>query len=571
MGMGTSDGLPATAALFSDIRSLAFDPGGNLFVSLGDAHQVRRIEGATGRITRFAGTGSEGDSGDFGAASSALLSSPRGLSIDAARDVHFIDSGNGALRTIWTAVAEDSETASLSLVSGNAQSLTIGAQLGTSLAVRLRDAANANMPGGYTVTWEAVQDGSTFLVDTSKTNGSGIATALARASLKTGSHQFKASFRDIHGNHASGSPVTFTATATKPSAGTLFTLVNVDHTAGDPDLPAASTLARIPAPTGLARASNGTLYIGAGNQVFALSTEGVLTLVAGTGAAGFAGDDGPALAAKFSQAYSLALDESKSVLYVSDSGNDRIRAVDLSSGLISTYAGGGSAASPGYGDGGLATDASLSLSSGGDTSIGPDGALYFMDHNHDLLRRVDPTTGIINRLTVGTAADCNTSSIHLLGCGSSSTTCQMAWTASGELLIAGSFCSTSISNATVTIVRRASNGSLTYVAGKDTGVTTDGTTASNTRFDQIGGLAVLSNGDILVSVSSEHKIRRIASGTNLVTTVAGDGSYGYSGDYVPASQGVLNTPIAVLAIPGDGIVFGDSGNYAVRRIWGSGE
>ena len=127
-----------------------------------------------------------------------------------------------------------------------------------------------------------------------------------------------------------------------------------------------------------------------------------LSLIAGTGGSQSTGDGGPAISAQIGRPWGLALDEATSSLYFSDYQNSVVRKVDLSTGLISTYAGGGVAPSPGYGDSGFRTAAVLANPT--DVSLGPDGALYISDSGHNRIRRVAPN-GVIDAWL--SAGDCS--------------------------------------------------------------------------------------------------------------------------------------------------------------------
>ncbi len=105
-------------------------------------------------------------------------------------------------------------------------------------------------------------------------------------------------------------------------------------------------------PTGTAVDSSGDLYVVSYNEVREISAStGLITRVAGTGTAGYSGDGGLATSAKLSGPTGLAFDSSNN-LYIANKGNERIRKVNASTGIISTIAGNGTT---GYsGDGGLA-------------------------------------------------------------------------------------------------------------------------------------------------------------------------------------------------------------------------
>ena len=119
-------------------------------------------------------------------------------------------------------------------------------------------------------------------------------------------------------------------------------------------------------------------------------TPGTITSIAGNGLNAFSGDGGPATSASLHQVSFMTYDPTGG-LVVPDSGNNRIRRVDLTSGLITTLAGNGLAAYAG--DGGLATSASLNYPI--HAVYGPDGCLYISDSNSCVIRKVD-AQGIIS-------------------------------------------------------------------------------------------------------------------------------------------------------------------------------
>jgi DNA-binding CsgD family transcriptional regulator/sugar lactone lactonase YvrE len=144
---------------------------------------------------------------------------------------------------------------------------------------------------------------------------------------------------------------------------------------------------------GLAVANDGTLYIAdrAGNRVWMRPPGGHLSLYAGTGDAGFGGDDGAAIAARLDQPIGLGLDAHGN-LYIADSGNNRIRRVDGVARRITTVAGSGSSYGD-SGDGGPATEARLSFPFG--VAVARDGTLFIADTGNNRLREVTPSGRIL--------------------------------------------------------------------------------------------------------------------------------------------------------------------------------
>ena len=161
--------------------------------------------------------------------------------------------------------------------------------------------------------------------------------------------------------------------------------------------PAAEASFRLPA--GLALDPAGNLYVADSdnNRVRRIDRSGLITTVAGTGEAGFAGDGGPATNAQLNRPYSLALDPS-GALYASDLQNLRIRRIDRS-GQITTVVGSGVV---GYGgDGGPATAALLGLVTS--VVVDPQGTLFIADKLNRVVRKVD-TSGRITTVAGGKRA-----------------------------------------------------------------------------------------------------------------------------------------------------------------------
>ncbi|MFO0774392.1 MAG: SMP-30/gluconolactonase/LRE family protein [Nitrospiraceae bacterium] len=155
-----------------------------------------------------------------------------------------------------------------------------------------------------------------------------------------------------------------------------------------------ATAASLNIPSGLAVARDGTLYIADTRhhrirRVDAVT--GIITTVAGTGKAAFSGDGGPAIKAMLNEPVGVALDEDRGSLYIADQSNNRVRRLDFASGIIATVTGTGEA---GYnGDGIAATEASVAGPSG--LVVGPDGTLYVADTFNGRIRAIDPESGVI--------------------------------------------------------------------------------------------------------------------------------------------------------------------------------
>lgn len=215
---------------------------------------------------------------------------------------------------------------------------------------------------------------------------------------------------------------------------------------------------------------DGGWYLLDGNQIFKLSPQGELSPFAGTGAAGFSGDGGPALSAEFSAPRDIALD-TQGGMYVADTGNHRIRYID-SNGTVSTIAGNGDSGFSG--DNLVATNASLSSPAG--IAFSPDLGLFIADRGNNRIRHV----GL--------------------------------------------------------------DGVLTTIAGLGSvGFSGDGGPARNARISAPEGVEIGPSGEIYVADTGNQRVRRV-SHDGLIFTVAGTGVRGNAGDEGLAVDATLDSP-----------------------------
>jgi len=162
---------------------------------------------------------------------------------------------------------------------------------------------------------------------------------------------------------------------------------------GDGDF---ATNARLNSPAGVVCDPQGNVFIAdtKNNAVRRIdAATGKIATVAGTGELGYSGDDGPAVSAKLKACEGVAVNFAGD-LFICDTGNNVIRRVDAATGIITTYAGTGSALLPG--DGGLAVNANLKLPQG--IAIDPAGNVYVADSGFNRLRRIDFATTVITTL-----------------------------------------------------------------------------------------------------------------------------------------------------------------------------
>ena len=270
----------------------------------------------------------------------------------------------------------------------------------------------------------------------------------------------------------------------------------------------------------------GNLYIAeTGNHVVRkLSSAGIITTVAGSGVQGFSGDNGSATAARLDSPAGLALDAAGN-LYIADSHNHRVRKVDASTGTIATIAGTGLA---GYsGDNGPATAAKLDLP----TALGFDyaGNLYIADTDNHRMRRIAANTAVITTVA-GNGVEAFAGDNGPATAASIDSPNGLALDPAGNLYIAdthnGRVRKMNAATGVITTVAGAgfANGNVQMFGGDNGAATAAGLALPR-------GLTIDAAGDLYLSDSANHRIRRISPSGAITTvagqgteTFAGDGS-----------------------------------------------
>ncbi len=320
-------GGPAISAAINDPRGVTVDAAGNIYIAALASNRIRKVS-PDGTITTVAGTGRQGFSGDGGPAISAELNQPIRVEVDRAGNLYIADGSNYRIRKVDI-------HGIITTVAGN------GSPSGPTGDGGLATSAGIAGPG------DATPDaaGNLFVVE---------GTAVRKV--------------DTHG---------------------IITTVAGNGTRGYSGDGGPAVNAQLNNAVAVTVDAAGSLYISdQSNHRIRKVTNGIITTVAGNGAAGFSGDGGQATAAQLYDPVGTGLDAAGN-LYIADAGNDRIRVV-LTNGTIWTVAGDGSA---GYGgDGGPATLAALSNPHS--AAITSSGSLYFADDSNERIRLLTPVAQI---------------------------------------------------------------------------------------------------------------------------------------------------------------------------------
>ncbi len=486
---GTGDDNAAVEAQLNLPYDVAVDGSGNLYIADRSNHRIRKVDTA-GDISTVAGTGTAGFGGDGAGAAQAQINTPEGLAVDAAGNLYFADSGNHRIRKVDTA-------GDISTVAGNGR-VGFSGDGDKAVAARLNSPRNVAVDGS----------GNLYIAD--------------------------------FNNHRIRKVDTAGDISTVAGNGT----VGFDGDGG------AALEAQLNSARGVAPDGSGNLYIAdSGNhRIRKVDTAGDISTVAGTGTAGFSGDNNPAVQAQLDSPYDVAVDGSGN-LYIADRRNNRIRKIDTD-GDISTVAGTGR--SQYGGDNDLAVEAPVNFPSG--VALDGDGNLYIADTNNHRIRKVD-ASGIITTVAGGSIGD-----------GGPATQAQLDF--ARGLALDGSD-NLYIADTSHNRIRKVdAEGIITTFAGTGQfGYGGDNDPALEAQLRSPQGVALDGSGNLYIADTKNHRIRRVDAATENITRVAGRGtSGGYSGDGGPATAAKLDGPLSV-ALDGSGNLYiADTDNHRIRKI-----
>ena len=321
----------------------------------------------------------------------------------------------------------------------------------------------------------------------------------------------------------------------------------------------AATSATLSGPGGVAIASNGDIYFAdTGNNSIrkVAAATGIITTVAGNGSAGFSGDGGQATAAGIKTPEDVAV-ASNGDLYIADTGHNRIRKVTAATGIISTVAGSGSPGSSG--DGGAATSARLTTPDG--VVVASNGDFYIDDRGNDRVRKVTAATGIIT-------AYAGTGTAGYSGDGAAATLAKLNAPQGIDLASNGDLYVADTGNNVVRKVTAATGIITTYAGTGTAGSTGDGGAATSARLNGPKAVRLDSSGALYIADTANNKMRLVTA-AGVITTAAGTGTAGSAGDGGSPTSAQLNAPGGI-AVASAGVYYiSDSSNNKIRKVSGS--
>jgi len=551
------DGGPAPSAELRYPSDLALDADGNLFIADTGNNRVRKVT-LTGMINTVAGTGIKFFGGDGGLATHAQLDNPSGITVDAAGNLFIADTSNHRIRKVTpegliTTVAgtgqiawngcgfsgDGGEAVLASLCSPSDVAVDAKGNLliADSNNHRIRRvSANgiiSTVAASPRVPWDYVRDGDAVIVDLGYARTIGV---------------------DRSGNVFVGD--VFTHSIVKLTPDSRVDLVAGTGTAGFGGDGGPASSAQLNRPAGVAVDAEGNILIAdaGNNRIRRVTAAGIISSIAGNGRTiGFSGDSGPARSAELNSPTRVALDNAGN-LFIADTDNHRIRRI-TQDGFISTVAGTGT---QGFsGDAGPARVAQLSYPS--DVLLDAAGNLVIVDSGNLRIRKVNPA-GIINTLAGGGhGADGSHATVaSLYGPGA------VALDADGNLFIVDYLRIRKVNTA----------GVITTVAGTgydwgDEGFSGDGGPAIAAKFNNPSDVAVDADGNLFIADTDNHRIRKVTP-DGIITTVAGNGQSGFSSDGGPASSAKLSHPRGLALDRAGNLFIADAGNNRIRKVGNTG-
>jgi trimeric autotransporter adhesin len=547
-GANPSTPVAATSISIGQPRRTAVDSKSNVYFSSGNS--VFKLSGGT--LFLVAGNSRAGFSGDGGPAVNAQLNAPQGMAIDSSGNVYIADTNNNRVRVVTT-------NGIINTFAGNG---LIGSPLAFGDGGPANQ-ANLQLPGGVALD----SKGNLYIADTGdnlirEVTTDGIINSICGDSLPgfmgDGAAPLNAEVHspedvavDSSGNIYIAD--TFNAaireiTLSNNQINTIAGNGSVGYS-GDGGL---ATSAGLIEPYAISLDSKGNVFIAEppDGRIRELTISNLFIITAvGNGVLGFSGDGGQAVKAEINQASGVAVDSSGNI-YLADAFNNRIRKIDAS-GVITTIAGSGVYSYSG--DGGPATSAQLFAPHA--AAIDVNGNLFIADTDNNAVREVN-SKGVISTIAgtgvAGSSGDNAAATAATLNLPQG-----VAVDASGNVFVADTANSR---------VRKISNGTITNYAGNGTaGYSGNGGSATGATLNTPVGLAVDKSGNLYIADQGNNVVRMVSAG-GTISTFAGNGTQGYSGNGGPATSAQLNGPQGVAVDSSGNVFIADTLNSAIREV-----
>jgi hypothetical protein len=570
-GNGLPSGVLATSTgIGSGYGSIAVDPFGNLFIADSANYVVRKVN-QNGVLTVVAGNGTStamldlgienfgnpGKVGDGGPAVNAEFEVPFGVAADGGGNLYISDLGslirklnlNGIITTVaGTGVsgfsgdggpAVSAQISVISLAADNLGNIYIADGSGC----RIRKVSTLGI-----ITTVAGNGTCGFSGDGGQAISAKISAISVAADSSSNIYIADGSNR-IRKINVSGVITTIAGNGTLGFTGD-----------GGPAISAQIS-------PGAVAVGNGNVFFADGNgtRIRKVNSSGVINTVAGTGTGGFSGDGGPATSAQI-YAEGLAADTLGNLFIETDSfpgaAGDRIRKVN-SGGTISTYAGNDTL---GYsGDNTTATNTAIDNPSG--IAVDLSGNLYVGDWNNYRLRKVNPVGQMTTIAGTGTLCYQFNNSSAICGDGGPATSAPIG-PPFGIITDANGNLYYSEDTYGCTCVRKIDSGGVIHtVAGGGTSGLGDGGPATSASLTAPAGLVLDANGNLYIADYGSYRVRKVNT-FGIITTIAGNGTAGFSGDGGPATSAELSLPSALAFDSGGNLYIGD--DTRVRKVAANG-
>ena len=307
-------------------------------------------------------------------------------------------------------------------------------------------------------------------------------------------------------------------------------------------------------PRGLSHDYSWNIYVAdAGHHaVYKIDSFNALTVVAGSpGNPADAGDGAAAIAANLTAPTDVLFHPGENALYIADSGNHKIRRVDIATGVITTVAGTGMG---NFSDGAPATNAELNTPSG--LALDLDLNILIADSGNDRIRRLNLAAN-----SLSTVAGHGT-----LTNFSGPTSLSVDLYSANEIV----YVADPGNHRVVRLTLRNAPGAAVYAGGNGAGPGVDGGLATATQLRTPNYVTMDPDGSLYIADSGNHRIRRIntTEANPNITAYAGDGNQGTAGDWGPPATARFHTPRGIaFDASGRNLAISDTGNARVRRLF----